>query len=196
MPATEIKERPILFSGNERWIKVAASRIKVSVAVYLNALNSGRKICGGCRISLMRDAKHFGKESKTFDGMRSRCRSCVSIMKKDHRQFRYQRQNRERVYAYNAKWQREKRAVYRESVVSGYGHACICCGEAETLFLEIHHPNGDGKADRERHGGNSMLFYKWLIKEDFPGNYELLCANCHRAIHQSKDGVCPHKKNQ
>lgn len=108
----------------------------------------------------------------------------------------YRRDHKEKVVALNAKWQSERRFLHREQVVTGYGHKCICCGESETLFLEIHHPNRDGKADRARTGGNTYTFYKWLIENNFPKGYDLLCANCHRAIHQSKDGICPHKKNQ
>lgn len=108
----------------------------------------------------------------------------------------YRRNNPEKVNASNAAWHRRKRLEYREAVVSGYGHACICCGVTETLFLELHHPKGDGKADRLRRGGNTLTLYVWLIKNGFPEGYELLCANCHRAIHQSQDGLCPHKKDQ
>ena len=75
-------------------------------------------------------------------------------------QKKYIEANMEKILAYNSNWQRKKRAEYRESVVTGYGHACICCGISETLFLEIHHPNGDGKADRKRTGGNSYTLYK------------------------------------
>jgi hypothetical protein len=113
----------------------------------------------------------------------------VKVLQKE-----YVRKNRAKVYAYNAAWQQRKRAEYREAVVSGYGHACICCGVADTIFLEIHHPQGNGKADRKRTGGNTYTFYRWLVENKFPKGYELLCANCHKAIHQPGDGICPHKK--
>ena len=111
------------------------------------------------------------------------------------RSAQYRRDNKEKVNAYNANWQRRERARCREQVVTGYGHKCTCCEVSETLFLEIHHPSGDGKTDRLRVGGNSLTFYKWLIAEEFPDTCQLLCANCHRAIHQSEDGICPHKRS-
>ena len=110
-------------------------------------------------------------------------------------QSEYRKKNKERIYAYNAKWQREQRAKFREAAVTGYGHKCICCGVSETVFLEIHHPEGNGKVDRKEKGG-SLYFYRWLVENNFPQGYELVCANCHKAIHQSKDGICPHKQNQ
>ena len=106
---------------------------------------------------------------------------------------RYIEKNRKRVYAYNAKWQREKRLEYKMKVIEGYGGACTCCGETEFLFLQIHHPNNNGKPDRKKHGGNSYYFYRWITDNNFPSGYELLCSNCHLGIHLSGDGICPHK---
>ncbi len=128
--------------------------------------------------------------------LRERHRNEYQQNKERYKQYSsvYRKANKEKVFKLNATWQRNKRAEFREIVVSGYGHKCVCCTESETLFLEIHHPNGDGKADRARTGGNSLTFYRWIAANNFPQGYELLCANCHRAIHQSGDGICPHKK--
>ncbi len=108
-------------------------------------------------------------------------------------QRRYWKANKEKVYAYNTAWQYRARRRARGLVVKGYGGKCICCGEKILVFLEIHHPNGDGKIDRKRTGGNSLTLYNWLIKQNFPKGYELLCANCHKAKHRTKEKVCPHK---
>lgn len=102
--------------------------------------------------------------------------------------------HREHIYNQNKLWQKNARKRYRALVIQGYGGKCICCGEQELLFLEIHHPDGDGKVDRKRTGGNSLTLYKWLVDNNFPPGYELLCSNCHQGIHQSEDGICPHKK--
>ncbi len=105
----------------------------------------------------------------------------------------YLDKHREHIYKQNAASQKKSRKEYKERVIKGYGSACICCGETESLFLEIHHPEGDGKADRERTGGNSLTLYRWITDNNFPKNYDLLCANCHKGIHYSEDRICPHK---
>ena len=105
----------------------------------------------------------------------------------------YRKTNREQVNKTNATWQRNIRKKYRHIVVQGYGGGCVCCGEKEELYIEIHHPNGHGKADVEAKGGDTMRFYKWLIDNNFPKEYWMLCANCHTGIHRSEDGICPHK---
>lgn len=146
---TAVKERPILYSPETRWIKVAATRIGVTAARYAEALNSGEKICGGCLRSLPRDAMHFGTESKCFDGLKSKCRDCVAQIKKAHyartrpeqrsRQKVYREANRERIYTQNAQWQRERNIRVREEMLAAYGGRCMCCGEDEPMFLELDH---------------------------------------------------------
>lgn len=198
-----MKERPILFDANTRWVKVAASRLGVNPELYASELNSGRKICGGCRQSLPRGSSHFGKDSKTFDGMKSRCRECVSKVKKDYykrnrkrvrkNQLRYQESNRERLYAYNAKWQRDRNAALKQEVIEAYGGKCSCCGEDEKAFLELDHIYNDGAAERRRHG-NHVQEWLFLKEHGWPNDrHQLLCANCNKGKHLN-GGVCPHNQ--
>ena len=83
-------------------------------------------------------------------------------------------------------------AKYREPVISYYGGKCVCCGETESKFLELHHVNGDGKAHRERIGVSGTGMYRHLISNNFQSEWELqiLCANCHKAV--TYYGSCPH----
>jgi len=104
---------------------------------------------------------------------------------------KYNAANKNRIYKQNTEWQRNARHKYKALAVSAYGGVCTCCSETRIAFLEIHHPNGDGKADRERFRGNSLTFYQWLSKNKYPLGYEILCANCHKALHG--EGICPHK---
>ena len=106
----------------------------------------------------------------------------------------YRKTHKELVNKANRQWGKKTRESYRHLVTQGYGGKCICCGETEELFMQIHHPNGDGKSDREMRGGNTQTLFKWLIANNFPDNYQLLCANCHLGIHRSEDKKCPHKK--
>lgn len=194
------------FSIHEQRFKSAAGRLRVPVDAYVAALNSGMKICGGCLQTLPRNEEHFGADSKTFDNMRSRCRTCVSKSKKDHysrtrpqqraKQIVYQRQNRERLYAYNAAWSRKRNAVLRAEMLTAYGACCNCCGEREPIFLDLDHVENDGAAHRREVGNNTQVMVQ-LRAQGWPkGRFQLLCCNCNQGKARN-GGVCPHRaKNQ
>jgi hypothetical protein len=198
-----MKERPILFSSQARWIRVAASRMGMDPEYYALELNAGRKPCGGCRRSLAKTSENFGKESKKYDGLKSRCRECVSLSKKERyarvrpqeriRRLAYQRANRAKLYAYNAAWQRQYRSAIRAEMIVAFGGGCECCGESQPFFLDLDHVNGDGKECRAEHGGNSLTEMKSLKDKGWPKDgYRLLCCNCHQGRHRN-GGICPHK---
>lgn len=90
--------------------------------------------------------------------------------------------------------QRNKNSEIRKKVFDHYGGKCMCCFEAEDAFLTIDHKNNDGNVHRKKincpNGGTP--FYSWLIKNDFPLEFQILCFNCNFAKH--KLGVCPHQK--
>ena len=193
------------FSPDLQWIRAVSSRLGISPEFYASELNAGRKPCGGCGNSLPRNAEHFGTDSKTFDGMRSQCRECVSKTKKIHyqrtrprqrdKQLRYQRENRERLYAYNAAWSRRRNAELRAELLVAYGGACACCGEGEALFLDLDHVNNDGAAHRREVGNNTQVMLQ-LKAQGWPkGRVQLLCCNCNQGKARN-GGVCPHVKNQ
>jgi hypothetical protein len=92
----------------------------------------------------------------------------------------------ERKKLYEARVYRKRREKY----VLGYGGKCVCCGESELDFLDVHHVDGDGGAERKQAGRGSNLI-RQKIKSGFPPGMEVLCANCHTAI--ERKGVCPHK---
>jgi hypothetical protein len=79
-------------------------------------------------------------------------------------------------------------------VVSAYGGACQCCGEANPLFLTIDHTHGDGASHRRGlFGRNSGTIYRWLKKMGFPmDGFQLLCFNCNCGKNFN-GGTCPHK---
>jgi hypothetical protein len=68
----------------------------------------------------------------------------------------------------------------RDAVFSHYGRCCACCGS--TADLTIDHVDGTGTQHREELYGNAhcggVHFYKWLVEQDFPGGYQVLCRSC------------------
>lgn len=86
--------------------------------------------------------------------------------------------------------QRERVRKRRMDVIAHYGGKCDCCGESQIEFLCIDHTDGNGREDRMKHRA-STNFYDWLIKNDFPPGYRVLCYNCNSAL--GAYGYCPHK---
>lgn len=69
---------------------------------------------------------------------------------------------------------------------------CACCGESHVEFLSIDHIKDEGNVHR-RKIGRGRLFYHWLIKNNFPKGYQVLCRNCNWA---KSHGGCPHKEER
>jgi hypothetical protein len=69
---------------------------------------------------------------------------------------------------------------------------CACCGESHIEFLTIDHINGGGCQHRKRIGKlGGWVFYRWLINNNFPEGFQVLCANCN--LGKGICGECPHK---
>ena len=66
-------------------------------------------------------------------------------------------------------------------------YKCDCCGEKEIKFLTIDHINNDGTKHRKEIGQNITF---WLIKNNFPKGFQILCYNCNNA--KRIYGKCPH----
>lgn len=92
----------------------------------------------------------------------------------------------------NAERERNRHAAYRNIVVEAYGKVCACCGESETLFLEIDHENNDGFKHRKEIGTSARALVYWLIQHDFPDGFQLLCSNCNQGKKRN-GGICPHQ---
>lgn len=95
------------------------------------------------------------------------------------------------------RYAKERADRYKREVIDHYGGYCACCHEAEVAFLTIDHVDGNGSAHRtelfgKNKGKGGMAFYRWLIKNSFPGGFQVLCFNCNVAKHTQ--GVCPHQK--
>lgn len=79
----------------------------------------------------------------------------------------------------------------RNTVLSGYGAVCSCCGQTEVTFLQLDHVSGGGNKHIKMHGGTAH--YKDAIKRGFPDDYQILCANCNNSKHRG-NGLCVHQR--
>lgn len=140
---------------------------------------------------------------------RHTCASCESLRKKywygrniervreDQNQkakIRYDG-DKKKYQARSAGWQRHYRMEYRKMVFDHYGHACVCCGETIDKFLTIDHINNDGYTARKEklHPRDSASLYRWLVKNNFPKNFQVLCMNCNFGKSRN-NGICPHQE--
>jgi hypothetical protein len=89
---------------------------------------------------------------------------------------------------------RQARAADKHLVFAHYGTSCACCGTTEDLTID--HVNGDGRAHREEIGGAGHALYAWLVKNDFPTGFQVLCMLCNASKHKGDHcrihaPVCP-----
>lgn len=69
---------------------------------------------------------------------------------------------------------------------------CNCCGIKGNIFLAIDHIENNGaKHNRER--GSKSRLVDWIIKNNLPKGFQILCYNCNIAKYLNH-GMCPHKE--
>lgn len=56
---------------------------------------------------------------------------------------------------------------------------CRWCGQGDIDVLNIDHIDGGGNKHRKELGTrNGQSFYTWIISNDYPDGFQVLCANC------------------
>ena len=70
-------------------------------------------------------------------------------------------------------------------VFAHYGPNCKRCGEDDSDVLNIDHIKGGGAAHRKTIGGRGtgVNMYRWLVTNNFPSGYRVLCFNCNVKLH-------------
>jgi hypothetical protein len=86
---------------------------------------------------------------------------------------------------------RKRKEKVKKKVFDYYGWECKCCKESNSYFLTIDHIQGGGRKHREEIGKNGLSIYNYLVKKDFPHEYQTLCYNCNWGKYIN--GNCPHK---
>lgn len=80
---------------------------------------------------------------------------------------------------------RQYRKEVRDQVFEHYGRGCVCCGATDNLTID--HVDGGGTAHRLEVLGFAQgkvagwVFYRWLIKNDFPEGFQVLCFPCNQS---------------
>lgn len=100
--------------------------------------------------------------------------------------YTHKEENKPRRKEYYIKF-REK---IKLQVLNHYGTVCQCCGQREINFLTIHHINGRGKKIKYEDKCSGLVFWIWLVKNNFPKGYEVLCYKCNCTIKNAKKEYC------
>jgi hypothetical protein len=99
----------------------------------------------------------------------------------------WRQKNPEKVKKISQKCRNKKRLL----VLKYYSNnklECNCCSEKEIKFLSIDHINGGGTQHLKK---IKMSLVDWLIKNNYPKGFQVLCYNCNMA--KGIYGKCPHK---
>lgn len=90
----------------------------------------------------------------------------------------------------------QKNKLLRDQIIQHYGGKCNCCGETERTFLAIDHIDGNGNIHRRKIKKRSgMAFCQWLINQNFPKKFQILCHNCNMSKYLN-GGICAHKRRE
>jgi hypothetical protein len=122
-----------------------------------------RKTCTRCKEEKPATDKYFHKHPNGKFGVKSICIEC--------KRQEYQDSINER--------REQKRKYYKNlwlSIVNHYGGKCAMCGESRLEFLTIDHVDGGGRKQVKLLGGKRSL-YRWIIKNNFPNGFQVLCWN-------------------
>jgi len=126
------------------------------------------KICTGCDGELPATNEYFHRSKTGRFGLKSECKECSKI-----RYRQYHIDNRVRIAKNFRLWWLNTKTT----VISHYGGKCSICGEPNLSFLTIDHINGGGREHRRKIGGSNTI-YRWLVKNNFPSGFQVLCHNC------------------
>jgi hypothetical protein len=114
-----------------------------------------------------------------------RCEKCRKVNREAMARFRARDPERAR------KYQRGFHEKRRRETIDHYGGKCACCGEDHFEFLTFDHINGGGVKHRLEIGKRGASIVGWLIAQDYPEGFQVLCYNCNSA--RGYWGRCPHE---
>lgn len=174
--------------------------------VTIHPITGSQKICSQCVTAKSSD--EYFKNCKARDGLNAACKDCVRQWRKDNVESRRAQShaayynNHEHNKTRSREYMREhsaemngKRLAKKLNILSRYSDPlrCACCGEETPEFLTLDHVENNGSEHRREIGMKSgWQFYLWIIRNNYPHGFQVLCMNCNCA--KAWWGECPHQK--
>ncbi len=80
---------------------------------------------------------------------------------------------------YGLKYRVKIKSAVINVLTNGEG-TCRCCGQGDIDVLGIDHIHNNGNQHRASLGPGfgGDKFYRWLVHNDYPTGYQVLCMNC------------------
>lgn len=150
------------------------------------------KVCCTCKEE--KPLQEFYQDKSKRDGRHSKCKRCALAYRVE---YYGKHKDKLKVYfrAMSPRYAVKRHDQYHEDKVAAlnaYGNVCVCCAEAEPLFLTFDHINNDGNIHRASDKGAANIC-SWLRRNNYPQNIvQILCFNCNIAKHVN-GGICPHE---
>lgn len=133
--------------------------------------------CAPCRYK-KRDEAKLRAEDRRKNGICDKC----GINPSEERRFRCRK---------CLDYHRRRNLKVKDKVFQAYGgYKCACCGCDNKWFMQIDHIENNGEAHRRTITANGSGFYDWLVRNNYPSGFQVLCGNCNFA--KGKYGSCPH----
>jgi len=141
-----------------------------------------QKKCYKCKE--VKDFSEFNSDKGKKYGLEGVCRKCRKSYRDNHTEER-------------SKCRKSYIKRLRNEILDHYGRKCNCpnCDYdiIDDRFLMIDHVNNDGAEHRREIGNGGGTICLWLIKNNFPEGFQILCANCNHGKRMN-NGICPHEE--
>jgi len=116
------------------------------------------------------------KDRDRYEKLRSN-NTCVSCGKHSPVQDQVLCLQCKEIFAKNGKLYREKQ---KWMIIDHYGGKCAKCSIDNRDILTIDHIDGGGTQHRKELKKEGTIFYRWIVKNNFPEGFKVLCFNCNR----------------
>lgn len=154
---------------------------------------SGKTMCAIC-LQRRSDNQHVMRTAFIADNLCSQCGKNPPVSKGKRCQICIDKRNKWYQGSSTQAKDKIRRDKNRQDAIRHYGGKCACCGEIESCFLAIDHIGGDGNTHRQKIKKYGSGFFKWLVNNNFPEGFQILCHNCNMGKHLN-GGICPHNQN-
>jgi len=140
------------------------------------------KMCSTCGVT--KDISKFFRHVRYKDGYAAMCKTC-----KTAKNYAWREKNAEAVKLRNRITARRRYNERKNNVLMAYGGRCIACGINDMDVLTVDHINNDGADHRRELVGNdlhtygSSYIYRYLVKNNYPNGFQVLCFNCNFKKH-------------